>query len=130
MTTTTTWHKTPPDSSGLYIASSDRHAGYIRYWTGKHWTAPLAVHDLHLTDRIPTAEGRAAATWKNRPIEWLEKVTIDAEGFISWGGLQDEAPVPPDTRVVIRKGRRLTLARAGDVGWGTDVASYMVARFA
>lgn len=129
-TTTATWHRTKPSAPGLYIASTAQHAGYVRYWTGVHWTAPLGVHDLHLTDRIPKATDAAAQTYANRPIEWLEKVTLDADGFISWGRLQDEAPVPPDTRVVIKKGRRLTLARAGGVGWATGVAGYMVARFA
>ena len=62
MTTTTTWHKTPPDESGLYIASTprSRNANYVRYWTGLHWTPPLHVADMHLTDRIPNARGCVA----------------------------------------------------------------------
>ena len=44
-----------------------------------HWSAPLHVADLHLTDRIPNASGKAAETRGNRPIEWLEPFALPAE---------------------------------------------------
>jgi len=80
ITNSTTWHKTPPATPGLYIASTARCAGWIRYWTGVHWTPPLSVADLHLTDRIPHAGGGKAITFRRRPIEWLEAVTLDGRG--------------------------------------------------
>lgn len=130
---TNLWKSKAPAEPGLYIASTSRNAGFVRYWTGKHWTAPLSVMDLHLTDRIPDAQGGKAVTHRNRPIQWLEAVTIDADGFISWGGKLDMCPVPQGMPVVFKKtGRRrgLTLARAGELAWATDVVAYMVPRAA
>jgi len=132
--TTDNWKTSPPAEPGLYIASAARAAGYVRYWTGQHWTAPLSVADLHMTDRIPNADGVKAVTYNNRAIVWLEKVTIDGSGFLSWGGLQDDCPVAPDMvlRFKIRAGAVSDPQRGGTVkrwshdGKGGDIVAYKV----
>lgn len=97
----TAWKAAHPDSVGFYIASVERRADAVRCWTGKHWTAPVMVYDLHL-NRGPALDWPEAMPRKGQPIEWLESVVTDAEGFISWGGLQSEPPVHRNVEVEVR----------------------------
>lgn len=129
------WKLSNPDAVGLYIASTERRADYVRCWTGKHWTAPLHVRDLTLTDRIPNPDGPPAATHGKHAIEWLEAVALRTDGWITWGGLLDAPPVTPDVRVraKFRGGGESIPVEASALRWGAgaerpfdDVVAYRV----
>jgi len=80
----TTWNTTPPTEPGLYIARAfDRHrqrgdntpgrfGPFVRFWTGKHWSPPTAVADLHLPGRVPNASCSVARDegGRARKVEW------------------------------------------------------------
>jgi hypothetical protein len=82
-----TWNTAQPIEPGLYIARAferarpsgdDLHSKFgphVRYWTGRHWTPPCAVRDLHLPGRLPSATGPIARgeTGRVRRVEWLER---------------------------------------------------------
>ncbi len=122
------WKSTPPDAPGLYVASTERCADSIRFWTGKHWTAPRKTYDL---DRVPGSGDAPAAP--EGPIEWLEPVTIDERGFVSWGGAQRAAPMRRTYRVEVRFRNGTTYCSNDPQGldWtgngvGTEIAAYRV----
>ena len=99
--THTPWRTPPPPEAGLYIASTDRSPGTVRYWTGAHWTSPRFVGDEQLPDRNSSPDWEA----QNRPgrvVEWLEAYLIDPQGFIAWGGLVDESPLHPFSLVEVK----------------------------
>ena len=101
------WKTEHPHTPGLYLASVERRADSVRCWTGGHWTASVMVYDLHLPGRMPGIDWRKATPERGRTIEWLEAVTVDADGWISWGGI-DSVPLRRNVPVMIR-------LRAGDI---------------
>jgi len=128
-----TWKTSDPTSVGLYIASTERRADYVRAWTGKHWTAPCHVSDLHLPGRMPRVDGPPAETDNGKPIEWLEAVVFDAAGFISWGGKINQAPLkrPRLVEVRLRNGERALGSSTTDWRWkhdggAADIVAYRV----
>lgn len=116
------WNSSFPDAVGHYIAATTRRADIVRFWTGKHWTAPCVVRDMHLPDRMPRVDWPAAQTDQRRPIEWLERVVVDAEGFISWGGKLNETPVPPGAMATVRlrNGEQASGIISNDWRWKHD----------
>ena len=135
--TTDNWKSDAPPAAGLYIASTNKRADYVRWWNGKYWSAPTHVGDVGLPGRLPDGTWDPAQTYSDRKIQWLEAVTIDADGFISWGGLQDVPPVPPDTMVEFRifvTGRfshslpqlAKDIPRWNRAGLGGDIVAYRV----
>jgi hypothetical protein len=112
MVKTTTWKTTPPAEPGLYIACTCNRADFVRAWTGKHWTGPAHVGDLLLPGRMPRLDGPPAdlrGLGRGVRIRWLERVTVDAEGFVSWGGLLDACPLKRGSALVdvkLRSGAR------------------------
>lgn len=133
-TNPTAWTATHPESVGLYIASVERRADSVRFWTGKHWTAPVMVYDLRLLDRIPAADGPPGAPARGHVIEWLEPVTLDAQGFISWGGRLSESPLHRDVSVEVRFRQddsagppvQASRLRWNHLGNGGDIVAYRV----
>ena len=101
--TQSVWKGTPPAAPGLYVASTERRADTVRCWTGNHWTAPCMARDLYLTERVPQMDWPPACPARRKAkIEWLEPVTIDRDGFVSWAGQLTGPPVPASTGVVVK----------------------------
>lgn len=100
---TSNWKMTPPAEPGLYIASTCKDAGTVRYFkaNGK-WSVPLSVRDMHLTERIPGPHSNDAKPFPVQAIEWLDAFGISADGWVVWSRLHDESPVPPATLVYVR----------------------------
>jgi hypothetical protein len=84
------------------------------------------VYDLHLPNRVPTADWPAAQTWRKRRVEWLEAVAVNSDGWVSWGGLVDAPPLRPHVRVLVklRSGARTEEPLpAGGFYWPRDRSS-------
>jgi len=88
----TTWKTTAPTEPGLYVARAATRRGghnpalfsrglYVRHWSGKRWSPPTAVDDLHLAGRVPDASWPVARDEAGRVgrVEWLEPFALPAE---------------------------------------------------
>jgi hypothetical protein len=75
------WKKLPPGEPGLYVASRERNADFVRAWTGKHWTPPVRASDVLAGVRVPQLDRVAARDEHGRlcKVEWLKPFVIPRE---------------------------------------------------
>jgi hypothetical protein len=128
-----TWKIDPPASPGLYIASTDKAACWARYWTGRHWTAPVHVSDLTDASRVPDATWPQAEMISSRSwVYWLEPCVYDADGWVSWGAFTSQCPVAPDLRVLVRMAdgwESAMTSRAGALLWSSGVGDSTITAY-
>lgn len=102
---TSNWKMTPPAEPGLYIASTCKDAGTVRYFkaNGK-WSVPLSVRDMHLTERIPGPHSNDAKPFPVQAIEWLDAYWPEsADGWVVWSRLHDADGSPQGARVTTQE---------------------------